>query len=140
MKSKKFLTSGCSFTFEEWNWPTTVSKYFNFELINVGLSCQGNGLISKKVIYNVNELLKENSNSDIIVGIMWSGIDRIDFYGDDIKIINNDGWIENPTSVTKSNDKHWIIGNYHWKEPHSLTWYKNFHTVNGMIILTLENI
>ena len=47
---KKVIVSGCSFTFEDWNWPKYLIKHLNVptrDLINVGMASQGNGLISK---------------------------------------------------------------------------------------------
>jgi hypothetical protein len=77
---KKLIASGCSFTFEPWSWPTPTSQLLNMDLINVGMGSQGNGLISKKIIYTVDKELKKTKPEDILVGIMWSGIDRHDVY------------------------------------------------------------
>lgn len=140
MNKKKLIASGCSFTFEPWNWPTFVCDEIGLDLINVGMASQGNGLIAKKAIYQVDKLLKSHNPEDIIVGIMWSGVDRHEFYTDDSnKISNVNGWIENPTNVVDDR-KNWIITNFMWTEPHAKIWYENLHTHIGAMIMTVQNI
>ena len=63
---------GCSFTETriEKTWPVWLAKRLaTKETIHTGLSCQGNGMISRKVIHAVHEALKTESAKDIIVGI-----------------------------------------------------------------------
>lgn len=141
MENKKILlASGCSFTFEPWNWPTFVANGMDYNLLNVGMGSTGNGLISKKVIYNVDNLLKSYNPEDIVVGVMWSGIDRNDFYIDKpVKSDTHCGWSENPTRVVDGFNN-WEIVNIHWTTEKSLSWYKNFHTEIGSIIQTIQNI
>ena len=135
---KTLIASGCSFTFEPWNWPTFVAEEMDMDLINVGMGSMGNGLISKRLIYRVTEELKTKRPEDIVVGVMWSGIDRNDFYIDGSDHENIDGWIENPTSVAEN--RNWLITNIHWKTRPSKLWYENFHTDIGSIIQTVQNI
>lgn len=141
MENKKILLAGgCSFTFEKWNWPTFVSEGLNSDLLNVGMGSIGNGLISKRIIYNVDNLLQNYKPEDIIVGVMWSGMDRNDFYTnnqEEVKIYS--GWFKNPTNVADGFNN-WEIVNIHWQTEKSLLWYKNFHTEIGSIIQTLQNI
>jgi len=141
MENKKtLLASGCSFTFEPWNWPTFVCNQMDYNLVNVGMGSSGNGLIGKKVIYNVDKLLKTHKPEDIVVGVMWSGIDRNDFYTDDNRKISNvNNWIENPTHIIEGR-KNWAITNFRWENTHSKLWYENFHTSVGSIIQTIQNI
>jgi len=145
---KVLVASGCSFTFEPWNWPTFVAKEFDYDLINVGMASQGNGLISKKVIYQVNKLLETRSPEDIMVGVMWSGIDRDEFHVHNYPYVkgkgspgNTDGWVENPTNILDGEeDRNWLITNITWKIPMALLWYRHFHTDIGALIKTLENV
>lgn len=143
MKGKTFIASGCSFTFETWCWPRYVIEHYDMNLINVGLGSQGNGLISKKVIYKVQELLKQGMNpDDMFVGIMWSGVDRFSVYIDDTTPRHNiDGWSENPTSVTgDSNDAHWLILNAHWETKEAKHWYGYLNSYGGSLVRTMEYI
>jgi hypothetical protein len=145
---KVLVASGCSFTFEDWNWPTFVAEELDYDLINVGMASQGNGLISKKAIYQVNKLLKTKDPEDILVGIMWSGIDRDEFYVRNYPYVkgkgspgNVDGWIENPTNILEGEEhRNWLITNISWKIPMATLWYKHFHTDIGALIQTLENV
>jgi hypothetical protein len=142
---KTLIASGCSFTFEPWNWPTFVSDELSMDLINVAMASQGNGLISKKVIYTVDSLLNNGKNpEDILVGIMWSGPDRHEFYTNDIsRLTNVDNWVENPTSVIPHPDnlyRNWIITNCHWSVNNSQLYYKFFHHNVSAMIQTLQNI
>lgn len=140
MNKKILLTSGCSFVFEPWNWPTFVKDELDFDLLNVGMASQGNGLISKKVIYNVEELLKKYKPEDIIVGVMWSGIDRKDFFVQDYKNNGNiDGWIENPTHIIEGHNN-WLITNFSWKIQHAQYWYQHFHSHVGSMVETIERV
>jgi len=137
---KTLLASGCSFTFEPWNWPTFVTQEMGWDLLNVGMASSGNGLISRKIIYNVNQLLKTHSSDDIVVGVMWSGFDRHEFHVDDpIYIQNINGCVENPTSIIDGR-KNWVITNIHWKNYHAKMWYEHLHTNVGAMIITLEHI
>ncbi len=141
MENKKILlASGCSFTFEKWNWPTFVKDELNYDLLNVAMASQGNGLISKKVIYNVQKLLETYKPEDILVGVMWSGVDRDDFFVENYEDKGNiDGWIENPTSIIDGQNN-WLITNFHWSIPLAKIWYENFHTHTGSMIKTMERI
>ena len=143
MSKKHFIASGCSFTFEPWNWPTPLTNHFGMNLINVGMSGQGNGLISKKVIYQVQKQLKEGkSPDDIFVGIMWSGVDRFSIYvPDTYQRKNLNGWVKNPTTVTgKEEDSHWLLLSGGWEDLHSKQWYVGFQQHIGSTIRTLEYI
>ena len=100
---KKIIVSGCSFTFEDWNWPKYLIKHLNVptrDLINVGMASQGNGLISKKLIYAVNKELENTDSKDMLVGVMWSGIDRVDFHSENNYSSENN--IQNNSMIKKS--------------------------------------
>ena len=81
---KKLITGGCSFT----EWPQNVETWPKFLLeqlpdythANAALGSSGNGLISRRVIYETTQALKQYDAKDILVGVMWSGPDRHDFY------------------------------------------------------------
>jgi len=149
---KKVVVSGCSFTFEDWNWPTFLVNHLNVptkDLINVGMASQGNGLISKKLIYAVNKVLENTNPEDILVGIMWSGVDRIDFHSENnysSKDWGNNGHVDNihnPTNVAV--DKKWYFINPGWdtlENPHPLmdSYYRYFHSNIGMLVNTIQSI
>ena len=149
---KKIVVSGCSFTFEDWNWPKYLAKHFGLELrdiTNVGMGSQGNGLISKKLIYAVTKSLEIYKPEEILVGVMWSGIDRFDFHSENNYKSTNWGNnahvsnIDNPTNVAE--DKKWYLINPGWNtldDPHPLmeSHYRYFHSNIGAVVSTLQSI
>lgn len=139
------VTSGCSFSDSEKvdldAWPIHVRNYLGCEHYGLGLGCQGNGLIMRKALYKCVELLKTNRPEDLLVGIMWSGTDRFDFYSEDIGNLKNvDGWAVNPTKFIADDTGGWVILNHHWTTKLAKTYYKNFHNETYGYWLTLEYI
>jgi len=144
---KKFIASGCSFTFEDWNWPTHVTEEFNWKLYNVGMGSMGNRLIANRCITKVQKLLNNGINSkDIVVGVMWSGIDRYDLFchrkdKEYLKSTNNsDGAVENPTYLSDKNYKDWEILNYNWSTSRNKSFYSLIHRPADLIVQTLNHI
>ena len=84
---KKILnTSGCSFsecvTYIAGNgtWPRHLAKTLEeHEHVSYAMGSQGNGLISRSIIYGVTKALQTYKPEDILVGVMWSGSNRHDF-------------------------------------------------------------
>lgn len=147
MAQKFLVTSGCSFSecITPWlsTWPKQLAKYMpEREHISCGLGSQGNGLISRRLIYNVSKLLSEQVDpKDIFVGVMWSGPDRHDFYLDsEITLEFDQCWMENPTGFV-NDDKRWVILNSYWTDLSlGSLYYKNFHSSTGSMVYTIEHI
>jgi hypothetical protein len=140
----KLVTGGCSFSEIRWRdtWPSHLAQLLpNYEHISTGLASQGNGLISRRIIYQITEQLKTIDAKELLVGIMWSGPDRHDFFTHD-KINSNvhDGWVENPSKVVKDSTGAWIITNSHWKIPQAVEYYKTFYDQIGHWVYTCEHI
>jgi len=144
---KILITSGCSFTFYDWNWHGHLSKKLNLQSLNSGVVSQGNGLISRKIIHSVSENLNKYKSDEIILGVMWSGIDRNELYKSNNKKVmwgwentkNIDPRIMNPTSIV-SGFNNWHIINHHWTNKESLIFYQNFHNHISSMVYTLEHI
>lgn len=145
---KKILfTSGCSFTSspnkftDGYNsWPNFVSNKLKIQLLNSAIISQGNGLISRKVLYNIDKLLKKYKPDDILVGVMWSGVDRFDYYhnsSENFAIHNSCDF--NPTSIIE-NHNNWRIMNHHWINDESILYYKHFHNDISSLLITIEHI
>ena len=144
------LTSGCSFaeciSDHIDTWPRHLQRYINIPMISKGLGSQGNGLISRSIIYEVDRLLKQgHSAEDMLVGIMWSGYNRWDYYwhkddrGLDWKPENTEVCMSNPTNFI--NDDHegdWIITNHGWKS--AKDYYKHYYDDTWGQIQTLEHV
>lgn len=149
---KKLVVSGCSFTFEDWNWPRFLGECYGLSLkdiVNVGMGSQGNGLISKKLIYAVTKELETQNPKDLMVGIMWSGVDRVDFHSENN--YNSGNWgnnghisnISNPTNVAE--EKKWYVLNPGWglnKDSHPLmdNYYEHYHSNVGAMVNTIQCI
>lgn len=154
--SKVLITSGCSFSettnHEEANWRTwpahlykNLESYDFTEFRNSAMGSQGNGLISRGVMYNVIDCLKTYKPEDILVGVMWSGSNRSDYRCHNPDLLswqgeNIDGWIENPTSFVRNAHKHWVIMNIGWRNEEAKIYYKNFHDFIGCTIVSIEHI
>jgi len=151
LSNKIFVSSGCSFSEcispHIQTWPRHTSNYIQpKQHISKGMGSQGNGLISRSIIYEVDRLLNEGvKNTDIIVGVMWSGYSRSEYYwdtksrGGEWEPLHNDGWMYNPTNFNKVDTcGNWIITNYAWKS--CKEYYKYYYDHVGGQINTLEHV
>ena len=155
MTNKILITSGCSFS-ECINdgptitWPRHLSNLLpNYEHKSYAMGSQGNGLISRSIIYAVTEALKTYKPEDILVGVMWSGFTRHDYRisGEEFLSFapndNVDGWITNPTKFMKEYPEvpnNWLIMNWGWKVKEAQTYYNNFFDLIGATIYSIEHI
>ena len=137
---KILLTSGCSFTESPISWATPLSKLLNYDLINYGQASRGNGYISRSVIYGVSELLKTHKPEDILVGVMWSGPNRHEFFTRDTTNTPYDKTSPNPHKFIPNANKNWIGLSHFWHDYSSKTYYGNFYDDIGGFIYTLEHI
>lgn len=151
--SKVLITGGCSFSicFENdvSTWPIHLYKILQqhgyTEHISKAMGSQGNGLISRGIIYAVSKALESYNPEDILVGVMWSGSNRLDYRCANTDLLsfgkmNTDGWIENPTGFVDEADKKWVIMNPNWNILEAQTYYKFFHDYVGSTIYSLEHI
>lgn len=146
------VTSGCSFSECKSPWINTWPKQLETIIEptathHEGLGAQGNGMISREIIWRVSQLLEHKEQ--LIVGIMWTSPDRhevllparqlpknIDFGaavpGED-KFYNPYNWIDN--SVVK-----WLILNKLSNTQISREFYSNVHNEWLSQLLTVEHI
>lgn len=127
MKTKYLVTSGCSFSDNlGLRWPHYLAKSSNLTLYNRGQGSCGNDWISKTVIYQAYELMRQCVNpEEILIVVMWSGIDRKSLFVNkehsvEFDNLNNvDSWNMNrisildsePNKVAKSNNfEGYIVG------------------------------
>lgn len=149
--NKIFVSSGCSFSeciSDGINtWPVHIQNILKpKEHISKGMGSQGNGLIARSIIYEVDRLLRQGvKNTDIVVGVMWSGYSRHEYYwdkqsrGGEWEPMRHDGWMYNPTNFNpEDNSGGWIITNAHWKT--CKEYYKYYYDPIGGQINTLEHI
>lgn len=144
-KRKILLTGGCSFSecisTHIDTWPRHLEKNLpTYEHISTGMGSQGNGLISRRIIYNLTQLIKKINSENILVGIMWSGPNRHDFYSSQDYVLDKDTGMENPTRFVKDATGSWTIINQCWRNELSLQYYGNFYDHIGSLIYTYEHI
>lgn len=135
------ITGGCSFTDESCHksWPFFVAKGTSSILKNTGLGSSGNGLISKRVIYEVDKFLKNNNAEDLLVGIMWSGFTRHEIYQERPIDLGPYNWAKTNTNFVKDSPGAWIMVNWGWDNHYAKNFYAEFDIVNGAI-QTIEHI
>jgi len=153
--SKILITSGCSFSEclvdpkHLMTWPKHLYESLKpngfREHVSKAMGSQGNGLISRGIIYQTIKALETYRPEDILVGVMWSGSNRFDYRCENPDLLsfgrnNTDGWIENPTSFVDGADKNWVIMNQSWEYKESKIYYKYFHSFIGDAIYSLEHI
>jgi len=154
--SKVLITSGCSFSEtaspESDNWVTwpwhlyqKLQQHGYNDFRNCAMGSQGNGLISRGIIYNVIKALETYKPEDILVGVMWSGSNRHDYRTTRTDLLsfgttNTDGWIENPTGLVSDSEKKWVILNHGWTTKESEVYYKYFFDYIGHWIYSIEHV
>lgn len=152
MKTKVLLTAGCSFSecinwYENHNpenrtWPIWLAEKLAVPHYSEAMGSQGNGQISRRTQYRLEQLLKTHSPEDLLVGIMWSGRDRFDFYFENpIEFPRNDDrWMKNPSTFIDGGRGGWVLLNPHWTHPYNEPWYKHYYDEIGAQIYTLEHV
>ena len=143
------ITAGCSFS-QVPNvaaaWPVHLQNELNYkDVIHLGIGSVGNGIISRRVIYNVsNQLKKGIKPENMLVGIMWSGPNRLEVMNTGTiphrEILpNNYDTYGNPCKIA-SDQRLWYILNGHWEDESTTTMFKNFYDEVYAAILTCEHI
>jgi hypothetical protein len=142
---KVLVTAGCSFSQvnnRDVTWPIPLNNYLKPEkVLYLGQGAAGNGIISRKVIYHVTELLKTYKPEEILVGIMWSGKNRMEVYSRNAiphEQLNHSDDYCNPVKLAKDNN--FYILNNHWSDESTLTYFKHFYDEAYATILTLEHM
>lgn len=140
------VSSGCSFSFDDFTWPTYLAKCLNAEHHQMGWGSSGNGFISRRAIQKVIELLNNSVDSkDILVGIMWSGPDRIEIYTEDptvYQVLSVPRISETGICVWPNDDVtgKWIIMNASFDNCLAKAYYQTFHNDTQSMIHTYEHI
>jgi len=144
---KCLITAGCSFSQvpnADVTWPVHLNDIVKPEtVLYLGQGAAGNGIISRKAIYNTSEMLKQYKPEEILVGIMWSGFDRGDVYStkslDANYIDNGPERLEYCNPVKVADKLEYYITNPHWSDNLTKS-YKEFMVIEDRIMATLEHI
>lgn len=139
------VSAGCSFAADPQGWQQQIHQRLGISIrhYSLGLSSQGNGLISRRLIHQCQELLDQGSPAkNIFVTVMWSGADRHDYYtrADPGFTGNMHGWSRNPVRFVSGGEGSWIMFNPQWQMKNCATWYQEYHDDVGAVISTLEHI
>jgi hypothetical protein len=143
---KQLITGGCSFSecLSPWieTWPKHLeSALSGYVHIPTGMGSQGNGLISRRIIYQIVQSLKKYNPNDLLVGIMWSGPSRHDVYFQKTPVlIKEDGYMENPTKFVPESNGSWTIMNHSWLTELSQNHYRHYHDMTGQYIYSNEHV
>lgn len=145
---KLLITSGCSFSQvpnSDLSWPIPLGKALNLDVECHGRGACGNGIISRTIIHSVSNALKTYKPEEILVGIMWSGLDRFEVYrkdlDDDFTDIDpskcnpyymNPQWVVGP--------RNYVIFNQLWEDGMSKNFYKNMYSPEWGAIVGYEHI
>ena len=140
------VSSGCSFSFDDFTWPVHLAKYLNAKHYQMGWGSSGNGFISRRAIQKVTELLEQKIDPDsILVGIMWSGPDRVELYTENPIVYQKLSVPRISTTgicVWPDNDKtgKWIVMNAGFENPLAKNYYQTFHNDTQSMIYTYEHV
>jgi len=151
MSYRLFISGGCSASFthpsyRHRSWPVHVAQILGCNHQDTALPAQGNGMISRRVMYAVDQALKSHSPADMLVGVFWSVSDRHEFYNDqNSKELVDQSYWGNPTSLIPYDPSdnainHWVLISPHYTKQYAETYYRVFHDSIDSQIKTCEHI
>ena len=154
-KVNLLITQGCSFTQvpnSNKNWPLFLRDRLGVPAFFDGIGSAGNDMISRRTIYRVHQCLhdKKIPGDKLLVGVMWSGVNRNSFYLDQ-EPVNYTKFSEattdellymygNPNSVIDGTKRNYYFVSPHWSDDLSTTYYKKYYDEVGSLISTLEHV
>ena len=127
MNYKYLVSGGCSFSEASESWANSLVSN-NYNIFNTSRGCCGNEFIRRQVIFKVSELLKKGiPSNEILVGVQWTGIARIDLFVSEEEIvtenkfhtdfkIDNIGHETHPAKYPRPDEWNWNTDkhNYGW--------------------------
>lgn len=146
-KPKCLVTAGCSFSQvpnADVTWPVHLRDRIQTEhCLFLGQGAAGNGIISRKVIYQTQKMLNIYKPEEILVGIMWSGRDRQEVYSTDKSFPHHNlrsmaEAYRNPVRVV--DDYNFYLLNAHWDDDATQLYMKHYYDEVGAFLLSIEHI
>lgn len=142
---KILVTAGCSFSqvpSKDITWPIHLQNILQTEQVYyLGQGAAGNGIISRKIIFTIENLLQNYDAQDLLVGIMWTARNRFEIYSEKFiphQKINTSDSFRNPIAVAEK--ENYYLVTHHWKDNTSMNWFKYFYNDFNATIITLEHI
>jgi hypothetical protein len=135
-KFKILLSAGCSFTHGLDKWNQFTAEQLNLLHTNYGAISAGNSYINKSITYGVAKALETYHPSEILVGIMWSGSSRYDYYHSDLTRYNyrpKYNFIDEDTGA-------WVRITQHNQDWYTTPFFKLYYDDVGSHIDTFDNI
>jgi hypothetical protein len=141
------ITGGCSVSVVSPDWPRrTWAWHLGQELasrqqVHTARPAQGNGLISRQIIYTVLQHLNNTPAEGIRVAVIWSGPSRHEFYTENTEI--DDQYhvgVTGASSFVNGGYGRWVLLNHHWTNDSSKMFYRYMHDGAGSMISTCEHI
>ena len=111
-ENKIFIAAGSGLANNKNCWQHICKEKLNHNIIDLTEEKIGNALISRRVIYKVNELIKTHKPEDIVVGIMWTIPQIQERYVNDIKNDRYMGKTENSLTSVVDDIKNWRTLNF----------------------------
>ena len=111
-ENKIFIAAGSGLVNSKNSWQYVCKEKLDYNLFDLTEEKISNALISRKIVYKVNELIKTHKPEDIIVGVMWTIPQIQERYISDIK---NDDYVgKKETELTSVVDgvKNWKVLNF----------------------------
>lgn len=149
MENPKLLVSaGCSFTQPQngysTNWPVFLADYLGCSgnSVHLGKSSADNSYIADSVLHSLSKL--KNSYNKILVGVMWTGINRRSFLlkdppDDYYKMPGFFNGYGNPIRIDSNESNYYLIGPT-FPDKWSKLFYKHFHDEIGSLISAVKNM
>lgn len=110
---KYLVAGGCSFTSNmlSESWPESVCSKMNMVGLNTGIPAIGNNMILMNVLHVLQRMLKQGIDSkDIVVGVMWSHADRVEYYREDHRedILPQGKAVPSVVKFVEGSNGHWV--------------------------------
>lgn len=148
------ITGGCSFTQVPGtykNWPIFLRDKLNIPASFAGAGSSGNDFISRRVIHQTSQALLKYKPEKMLVGVMWSGVNRKSFYFSDepidhfkcVPYVNKENLEDaygNPNTIIMGGVKNTYFVNPHWTDELSKTYYKTYYDNVGALMETIEHV
>ena len=137
----RLVSSGCSFSDDRAKtWPEFLADKLGVRHTQLASGALGNGLISRKLIHEVSITTDKDH---LLVGVMWSGPDRLDAYTEDPDFSSRDdhnhSW-RGQTVFPSDDPGGWVQMYPGWPNLYSVEYYKTYSNTTWNTIQTYEHI
>lgn len=154
------VTGGCSFSQPcnaDITWPIHLEEFLSPQYtLHSGRGCADNTTIARLLVYNIQQILNKGVDpADLLVGIMWSGVDRHSIYNTRTDFPHDSfsngpaqrdvdtglpvNYHTNPLFIASEECNQYLI-HANFEDQSSKNYWQNFYDPIGSHILSLENV